>query len=1364
MSQKEGLNLICAGFPRCGTTALSKYFEAYTNISVLKDPNSGAYEFNGFTEDRINDYYTSRLQGSDHIFHKFSGYTYVKGISSLLNSTRTIRNNTIILFMLGNQYERLQSWHAFHRSKAVNGADKAHFTYANRDFYANCSLGEYYREFARKRIDYLSTLKALANSLDLTNTYIIRQNDLLHNPEKILHALSERLEFNLRPITKRLTANSTVLEPGISLEIDTQLEAKLCAQHTDMLSWAKDLQLLLDVEDYTISTLQGQREQEQSIPIPEQFKPVQIRSLESIRNNSVIVIGNGPSASLVNFNSIKNLNIPTCGMNSAYRLWERINFRPTYYICMDSVVIKSHAPAISRLIDEDRIQQFFLRNEFLDLYPQYLNHPRIIWFDDIRSEDNPLFTTNWITTGSWSLRWMLSLSYRLIATIGIDANYQEILKEATKSGKLELEINTTPKYNPNYFFDDYQQAGDEYNIPNDPQYVAKHGTTVHADAVIKVREDLIKLKLPSRIYDLSPLSEHKAFPKLPIANFLNVQHISLTTSFCLRSGKEDEAILNADALCYNLSQSRISSINLLFEGDFTKFYELLDAKSKSVIDHHLSSGKLGLISITKRPNYLELFTTAKNSIPSVAIVCNSDLIYSDDLLEAICTSFSLQSSLSVYCLTRWNKTDNGTFLQGQVPSPPWQEIPADKMELLSDVNYLSYDTYIFNKKLHIPEYFSKIFIGTFGCDTAIAAIFRACGVIIANPCLDLKTIHIDNKPRNYSGEIGTKQVLDNVKAFKSALNQEVNNAYSDSTIMSTLEQLNSNALSIGTPTHSLGWWYCVFRMFGASPWQLSNDKPTIIFEKFNISPDALLACEHELSERFEDAMRRGCFLEIIVDGSNGNHYLGCFNQSDKLKEIKNQLFRYDRQYVLFERDVDEKSRRAFDKFILLLKNQFLDSNKDHSMNVCDVTASIQSLSLPLGKDEYRSSPLAIDLVDRKSQSSGSIDRILIIDPTPLGSNSATGQIKKTFFGHLPLNNILQVWEHTGSDPGLRLFSPSGNLDPNAIPPSISEEDVLSELKLFSPTIVYFRSTASMLLHELHQTVICNFDIPSIIHIMDDWEARMLWGQGGHLSPKEDTLLRLLRDSIHRSQVRLSICKQMSVEFAKRYSCNWIELANAVEASSFHGNDVACSDSTPSEDGRPLCIKYMGGLAEDMNSQSILEIATVIDQLCTEGLKVQFDIYTMDWYMDWANRNLSCFKSITINPLVPSEEYAATMLSADILVIAYNFDDKSIAYTKLSMANKLPEILASGRLLFAYGPPVIATIEEISSKELGVVVAVHDTELLQDRLKEVILEDDYRKGKAKNANDFARNYYSLRRTRRKVNALIGLAATKQHRCR
>ena len=938
MDNDNKLNLICGGFPRCGTTAFAKYFDKYTNVKVLKEPNTGFYEYNALNGEEICKHYNSEIHSGDHVFHKFSGYTKTHSLPLAMSRIGTDRNNTILLLMLGNQYERLRSWHAFQKSKAIESIDKTDFGDEKHKFHSECSLREYYNDIGHKRIDYLTALQKITKSNEGFRILVVCQADLHRQPTEVFGILANELGFSLYPITRQLNIKPTRLQPGIIRASDPELAKELSEQYGETLKWAKEKNLLVE-----INKLRTRVNKTKIKPPGKVTNESDKQDMPILRNprlsSNVLVIGNGQSAGLVNFDRIKKLGITTCGMNSAYRHWERIDYRPTYYVCMDTVVIKSQAQAISRLIDEDRIQYFFLRNEFLNCCPQYQNHPRIIWFDEIRALNEPLFATSLVTTGSWSIRWMLSLGYKLIATIGVDANYIEIINEAVRSSKLELEIKSTPQYNPNYYFDDYQQAGDAYNIPNDPQYVKEYGTTVHADALTNVREDMERLALPNRVFDLSPLSRHGAFPKLSISDYLDSQRVSLTTAICLGAGIVDGATANADALLHNLSQARVSVVNCLLEGDFTWWYENLDNKRKLDIDAHLSSGRLNLIPTSKRPNYRELFCRAKKSIPSIAIVSDWHLMYSNDLLEAICTSHSLHPPLSISSLSIWKTAQEDEYLEERVDVSERQELHGDHTNQPSIANRTSFDYYVFNKSLFIPDSLSRVIVNTNRCETAIAAIYRAYGAVVETKCLFPEAANADNENKGNSAEDDALQIMRNVDAFKSALTEEVKNTFGDDTVMTTLDHLDTGSISIGPSNHSLGRWYSVLRMFGAAQCSQSYARKSSIFQEFNISAEKLLTCEAELCTRLEDAFRQGCFLEIIVGDGNGTSDLECFGQSKKLQEMKDKLDNYDRKYILVTRKVDKISRRAFDRFMLFFKNQLLAEHKYLSVNDCNCVAS-----------------------------------------------------------------------------------------------------------------------------------------------------------------------------------------------------------------------------------------------------------------------------------------------------------------------------------------------------------------------------------------------------------------------------------------
>jgi hypothetical protein len=87
--------------------------------------------------------------------------------------------------------------------------------------------------------------------------------------------------------------------------------------------------------------------------------------------------------------------------------------------------------------------------------------------------------------------------------MGVDCSYVERIPEAKEKATNVLELQATPSNNPNYFFDDYQQAGDEYHIPNPHP-------DLHLRAWLEVADVLDQYGL--EVWNGSPNSHLKAFP------------------------------------------------------------------------------------------------------------------------------------------------------------------------------------------------------------------------------------------------------------------------------------------------------------------------------------------------------------------------------------------------------------------------------------------------------------------------------------------------------------------------------------------------------------------------------------------------------------------------------------------------------------------------------------------------------------------------------------------------------------------------------------------------------------------------------------------------------------------------------------
>ena len=182
-------------------------------------------------------------------------------------------------------------------------------------------------------------------------------------------------------------------------------------------------------------------------------------------NKPVIVLGNG--SSLKNFDFKNNLkNIDTIGTCAAYRHWYDINWFPTHYVNADNVVVRSHGKHIKDMIINKKCSTFLLRKKFLKYWPECINYNYVFFLEDLlKTSDIFKLLIRRFGTGTIATAYGIHLKYSEIRLLGIDCDYVEFIPESKKLPNNTLIITETPKFNPNYFIDNYQQKGDKYCIP-----------------------------------------------------------------------------------------------------------------------------------------------------------------------------------------------------------------------------------------------------------------------------------------------------------------------------------------------------------------------------------------------------------------------------------------------------------------------------------------------------------------------------------------------------------------------------------------------------------------------------------------------------------------------------------------------------------------------------------------------------------------------------------------------------------------------------------------------------------------------------------------------------------------------------------
>jgi glycosyltransferase involved in cell wall biosynthesis len=397
-------------------------------------------------------------------------------------------------------------------------------------------------------------------------------------------------------------------------------------------------------------------------------------------------------------------------------------------------------------------------------------------------------------------------------------------------------------------------------------------------------------------------------------------------------------------------------------------------------------------------------------------------------------------------------------------------------------------------------------------------------------------------------------------------------------------------------------------------------------------------------------------------------------------------------------------------------------------------------------DEFLARPAATPAV--RPAAAGHIGdiRILVLDPTHIGHQSATGQIKSLFFRDASPAQVAQIcvkFDGSGICGAIGLE----RINANDFTPFASQGEIIAFAQDFAPDVIYYRPIDSVLLHETACALKEQLDIPVVSHLMDDWVLRHKDAGASEFRQWEERMLGI----VSMSSELLAISQKMADAYGVRYGGKWQVLANGIDLKSYPLPEKASRTKK--------IIRYMGGAAEDMNYSAIVQFAKTIEHNKKLASQFTFEIYTMPWYIKSLGKALDGFKTCQILELVEVERYGEILRSADALLITYNFDSTTEKYVSLSMANKMPECLASGVPVIAYGPSTIATIELLEKYGLAHVVNQEDATHLEKVLTVLASNSPITQTIAQRARSFAAHFLSADAVVAKFNqALLAACAT------
>lgn len=354
-------------------------------------------------------------------------------------------------------------------------------------------------------------------------------------------------------------------------------------------------------------------------------------------------------------------------------------------------------------------------------------------------------------------------------------------------------------------------------------------------------------------------------------------------------------------------------------------------------------------------------------------------------------------------------------------------------------------------------------------------------------------------------------------------------------------------------------------------------------------------------------------------------------------------------------------------------------------------------------------------------------KVLLIDITRLGDQSATGQMKQSLFGACPPDDLLQV--HLAAKGAFGLYSPS---TVHPIAESYTEVSVLEQkCREFKPDVIYYRPVSEHpYFHDLACSLINQIDAPTVIHIVDDWPERLK-----HQDPiTYEKFDASFRELLRRASARMSICDAMSVAFKQRYGVDFLAFANCIHPEEWEPLDEPKTASPETPDPKPFTIRYLGSLATDMTRESVLDVAKIVQELQVE-FPIKLEIYTTQYWKHQILELFSGYAGVTIHDAQFGESYRQLMMSSDALLIAYNFDEASIRYVRYSIANKLPECLASGKPTIVYGPTDVATVAYAAQIGCAQLILERDLKALKDSILQLATNSDYQNELGQKAREY-----------------------------
>lgn len=395
--------------------------------------------------------------------------------------------------------------------------------------------------------------------------------------------------------------------------------------------------------------------------------------------------------------------------------------------------------------------------------------------------------------------------------------------------------------------------------------------------------------------------------------------------------------------------------------------------------------------------------------------------------------------------------------------------------------------------------------------------------------------------------------------------------------------------------------------------------------------------------------------------------------------------------------------------------------------------------------------------------------ILIINGEPFQDFTATGITLKNIFGSIPKENMKFI-HLSKMSPDLKYLDNVFSYYKDSVEIDIAEqlsarnenkinkhlkisEAIKNELRIwndlrkikFSDNITnYIKDSNAQIIYTclgnlrtislvLYAQKILNCKV--VPHFMDDWKSVIF--QNKRFLIHKSVLQNKIKLLFKNVTEGIAISETMAIQYQKEFRVPFQFIMNSIP-------DEHISTLQKNGNSQIKRFVFTGGL--HLNRwKSLLKLVEGFELLCTH-YEFIIEIYCPENDKTNFMKYFEKYKFVHFRGHLPSNEVNGILKTADAFIHCESFDKYLRKYTRLSISTKIPLYLKEGKLLLAYGPEEIESVQYINRNQAGIVLSDENPRIIAQSIDELLSE--YSK-----INIFANNALILARKNHSYSSVI-----------